>query len=478
MLVRLGGRHRVLALQRRRFWRELGFATAMLAADALTVAVVFIILAQLPIPVPSAQREFLHFLLPSTPQALLRRITSLLFCLAATRSYSTSSMGSQSGRIGIAIVLGVVLPRWPELWTDSFVARGLLLGGVVVALLVALVAQRRATAGALEAHDPRRLDQERTILVGVAQQIRTFLAEHIDPRLDPPAVYVLEQDWPGDQQEGWHKLYEEVHRSRSDAIILIGPFTDEALQNVLIAGSAAGCRVFGLRRRPLREMNNPTLIRRGEGPISLLSSPALLGWQLVAKRTLDVGGAVAGLVLLSPVLALSALAVKLTSRGPVLFRQRRVGLGGESFEMLKLRTMVRDAEEHAPERLAANVYGDARLYKATVDPRITPIGRFLRRSSLDELPQLWNVLRGEMSLVGPRPPLPREVTRYKTRHYVRFEVAPGITGPWQVSGRNDITDFEAIVDLEQRYISGWTVWRDLSLLLRTVPAVLSMRGAL
>jgi len=478
MLVRLGGRQRVRALQRRRFWRELGFATAMLAADALTVAVVFVVLAQLPIPVPSGQLDFVHFLLPSTPQALLRRVTSLVFCLAATRSYSTSSMGSQTGRIGIAIVLGVVLPRWPELWTESFVARCLLLGGVVVALLVALVAQRRAMAGALQSHDPRRLDQERTILVGVEQQIRTFLAEHIDPTLDPPAVYVLEPEWPGDQQEGWHKLYEEIHRSRSDAIILIGPFTDEALQNVLIAGSAAGCRVFGLRRRPLREMNNPTLIRRGEGPISLLSSPALLGWQLVAKRTLDVAGAVAGLVLLSPVLAMSALAVKLTSRGPVLFRQRRVGLGGETFEMLKLRTMVRDAEERTPEMLAANVYGDARLFKATDDPRVTPIGRFLRRSSLDELPQLWNVLRGEMSLVGPRPPLPREVTRYKTRHYVRFEVAPGITGPWQVSGRNDITDFEAIVDLEQRYITGWTVWRDLSLLLRTVPAVLSMRGAL
>ena len=478
MLVRLGGRQRVLALQRRRFWRELGFAGAMLAADALTVAVVFVMLAQLPIPVPSGQLEFVHFLLPSTPQALLRRVTSLVFCLVATRSYSTSSMGSQTGRIAIAIVLGVVLPRWPELWTASILARSLLLGGVVAALLVALVAQRRAMAGALQSHDPRRLDQERTILVGVEQQIRTFLAEHIDPTLDPPAVYVLEPEWPGDQQEGWHKLYEEVHRSKSDAIILVGPFTDEALQNVLIAGSAAGCRVFGLRRRPLREMNNPTLIRRGEGPISLLSSPALLGWQLVAKRTLDVGGAVAGLLLLSPLLAVSALAVKLTSRGPILFRQRRVGLGGETFEMLKLRTMVRDADERAPEVLAANVYGDPRLFKAPDDPRITPIGRFLRRSSLDELPQLWNVLRGEMSLVGPRPPLPREVTRYKTRHYVRFEVLPGITGPWQVSGRNDITDFEAIVELEQRYITGWTVWRDLSLLLRTLPAVLSMRGAL
>jgi len=476
MLVRLGGRQRVLALQRRRFWRELGFAAAMLAADALTVAVVFVVLARLPIPVRLAQLDYVTGLLPSTPPALLRRVTSLVFCLAATRSYSTSGMGSQSGRIGLAIVLGLVLPRWPELWTAEIVARGLLLGGVVVTLFLALVAQRNRMAVALQ--DPRRLDQERTLLVGVEKQIQTFLAEHVDPSLDPPAVYVLEPEWPGDQQEGWHTLYEEVHRSRSDAIILVGPFTDEALQNVLIAGSAAGCRVFGLRRRPLREMNNPTLIRRGEGPISLLSSPALLGWQLVAKRSLDVTGAVLGLVIGAPVLAVAALAVKITSPGPILFRQRRVGLGGETFEMLKLRTMVRDADARAADVLTANVYGDPRLFKAAGDPRITPIGRFLRRSSLDELPQLWNVLRGEMSLVGPRPPLPREVAQYKTRHYVRFEVAPGITGPWQVSGRNEITSFETVVDLEQRYIAGWTVWRDLALLLRTIPAVLSMRGAL
>ena len=478
MLVRLEGRQRVLALQRRRFWRELGFAVATLAADALTVAVVFVVLAQLPIGVGDAQREFVGFLLPSTPPALLRRVTSLVFCLAATRSYATASTERASGRIALAIVLGIVLPRWPELLTASVVERGLLLGGVVVALLVALVAQRRAMAVALQSHDPRRLDQERTLLVGVRKQIDTFLAEHVDASIAPPAVYVLEPDWPGDQHEGWHTLYEEVHRTKSDAIILVGPFTDEAIQNVLIAGSAAGCRVFGLRRRPLREMNNPTLIRRGEGPISLLSSPALLGWQLVAKRTLDVAGAVAGLVVLSPLLALCAIAVKLTSPGPVLFRQVRVGLGGETFEMLKLRTMVRDADARAPEVQDVNVYRDPRLFKAAGDPRITPIGRFLRRSSLDELPQLWNVLRGEMSLVGPRPPLPREVAQYNIRHYVRFEVAPGITGPWQVSGRNEIRDFERVVELEQRYIAGWTVWRDLGLLLRTVPAVLSMRGAL
>jgi exopolysaccharide biosynthesis polyprenyl glycosylphosphotransferase len=468
----------VLGLQRRRFWRELAFAGAMLSADALTVAVVFAMLAQLPLHISAAHGEFVRGLLPDTPPSLFRRITSLLFCLAATRAYSSSETGRQSSRIVLAIVLGLVLPRWPELWSTFILGRALLLAGVVVVLAVALLAQRLAMAGAFQSYDPRRLDQGRTLLVGIHQQLQTFLAEHIDPTLDLPAVYELEPSWPGDQQEGWHKLYEEVHRSKSDAIILVGPLSDEALQNVLVAGSSAGCRVFGLRRRPLREMNNPTLIQRGEGPISLLSSPALLGWQLVAKRTLDVTGAVVGLVLFAPVLAVCALAVKLSSPGPILFRQRRVGLGGETFEMLKLRTMVRDADARAAEVSSANMYGDPRLFKAAGDPRITSAGRFLRRSSLDELPQLWNVLRGEMSLVGPRPPLPREVAQYKTRHYLRFEVAPGITGPWQVSGRNQITEFETVIALEQRYIAGWTVWRDLALLLRTVPAVLSMRGAL
>jgi lipopolysaccharide/colanic/teichoic acid biosynthesis glycosyltransferase len=170
--------------------------------------------------------------------------------------------------------------------------------------------------------------------------------------------------------------------------------------------------------------------------------------------------------------------VKVTSPGPVLFKQERVGLGGESFDMFKLRTMVRDADARTGELEVANLYQDAALFKVAGDPRVTTVGRFLRRSSLDELPQLWNVLRGEMSLVGPRPPLPREVAVYKTRHYVRFEVVPGITGPWQVGGRNEITDFDEVIRLEQEYISGWTVWRDLILLLRTVPAVLSMRGAL
>jgi lipopolysaccharide/colanic/teichoic acid biosynthesis glycosyltransferase len=152
-------------------------------------------------------------------------------------------------------------------------------------------------------------------------------------------------------------------------------------------------------------------------------------------------------------------------------------LGGDPFTLFKFRTMVADAEEQQAALTAANQYAADPLFKIKGDPRLTAVGRFLRRSSLDELPQLWNVLRGEMSLVGPRPALPSEVARYQPHHFVRFEVLPGITGPWQVSGRNAITDFEAVVRLDAAYIRGWTVWRDLWILVRTIPAVLSMKGA-
>ena len=149
----------------------------------------------------------------------------------------------------------------------------------------------------------------------------------------------------------------------------------------------------------------------------------------------------------------------------MIYAQTRVTRGGRHFRILKLRTMRVDAER-----------GGA-VWAAVGDSRITRVGRFLRHTRIDELPQLFNVLRGEMSLVGPRPALPSEVSRYRPHHFVRFEVLPGITGPWQVGGRNAITDFESVVRLEAAYIRGWSVWRDLLILARTVPAVLSMRGA-
>jgi exopolysaccharide biosynthesis polyprenyl glycosylphosphotransferase len=197
--------------------------------------------------------------------------------------------------------------------------------------------------------------------------------------------------------------------------------------------------------------------------------------ELAIKRAIDVVGSALALALLSPVLGLAALAVRMTSPGPILFRQTRCGLHGRHFQVLKLRTMVDGAEQIQAAVLALNEM-DGPVFKVRDDPRVTPVGRVLRRFSIDEVPQLWNVLRGDMSLVGPRPPIPGEVSHYDLADRRRLSMRPGITCIWQVSGRNQI-GFEEWVKLDLAYIDSWSLGLDLLLLLRTIPAVLSGRGA-
>ena len=196
----------------------------------------------------------------------------------------------------------------------------------------------------------------------------------------------------------------------------------------------------------------------------------------VAKRALDIFGSTIGLIALSPVLLLLALAVKLTSRGPILFVQQRCGLGGQPFRFYKYRTMVKDADGRKSDLEHLNEMRGP-VFKIRRDPRITVLGRLLRKLSLDELPQLWNVLRGDMSLVGPRPPTPDEVERYTPRQVQRLSVMPGITGLWQVSGRNDIADFERWIDLDLEYAHRWSLWLDLRILAKTAVVVVLLRGA-
>ena len=200
----------------------------------------------------------------------------------------------------------------------------------------------------------------------------------------------------------------------------------------------------------------------------------------VAKRAIDLTGALAGLLLLSPILALVALLVRLGSRGPILFRQPRKGLGGQTFSCLKFRTMVPDAESRLRELEAKNESAGGVLFKIKDDPRITPLGRFLRRSSLDELPQLWNVLVGEMSLVGPRPLQLRDsekLEKIDPHGYARrLSVVPGITGPWQVSGRSEV-DSTRMIRLDLDYIERWSMAADLKILVKTVGVVFMGRGA-
>jgi lipopolysaccharide/colanic/teichoic acid biosynthesis glycosyltransferase len=200
---------------------------------------------------------------------------------------------------------------------------------------------------------------------------------------------------------------------------------------------------------------------------------------LTTKRLIDVIGAAAALIMMAPLLLLIACLLLLFERGPILFRQVRVGRGGRRFMCLKFRTMIIDAEEALEKYLTTNM--DARReweasQKLKKDPRITPLGHFLRRTSLDELPQLLNVLGGQMSLVGPRPIVPDEIARYGDQLEAYLSVRPGITGLWQVSGRNDC-NYNERVQLDARYVSEWRLYRDLIILLRTVPAVLRQRGS-
>jgi exopolysaccharide biosynthesis polyprenyl glycosylphosphotransferase len=214
-------------------------------------------------------------------------------------------------------------------------------------------------------------------------------------------------------------------------------------------------------------------------PLLGLTPPVLSGSHRIAKRSVDIVGALLGLIVLSPLFAVAAIAIRFNSKGPVLFRQTRIGRGQKPFTILKFRTMVEDAEQRKEEvaHLNAHLTTDARMFKIPDDPRITSVGRVLRKYSIDELPQLVNVLRGQMSLVGPRPLIPHEHQYVNDWGLRRLDLTPGLTGLWQVFGRSEIPFAEMLV-LDYLYVTNWTLWGDIKLVARTIPALLGKtRGA-
>jgi exopolysaccharide biosynthesis polyprenyl glycosylphosphotransferase len=212
-------------------------------------------------------------------------------------------------------------------------------------------------------------------------------------------------------------------------------------------------------------------------PLLSIGPPALTSASMAAKRVLDVAGSALLITVLSPVMLAIAIAIKIDSRGPVFFRQRRAGRGNTSFELVKFRSMFIDAEDRKAEMAALNEATDGVMFKIRRDPRVTRVGRFLRRSSFDELPQLFNVLKGEMSLVGPRPLIfPETAALEEHWHLRRLELRPGLTGPWQVYGRSQ-NPFQEMVRFDYQYVAGWSLARDIEILLATLPAVFSGRGA-
>ena len=224
------------------------------------------------------------------------------------------------------------------------------------------------------------------------------------------------------------------------------------------------------------------LVQRGEyvpgqgAPLFELRPPVLTGWDWAVKRGFDLVVSLLVALVGLPIWALIVLAIKLDSRGPVFFVDRRIGVGEREFGMLKFRTMVADAAGLQPELEEENEAGGA-LFKIREDPRVTRVGRFLRRFSLDEIPQVANVLKGEMSLVGPRPLPLRDYQLLEDWHRRRYAVLPGMTGLWQISGRSGLT-FDDLVRLDFTYIENWSIWLDISIIVKTIPAVVTRRGVL
>ena len=197
----------------------------------------------------------------------------------------------------------------------------------------------------------------------------------------------------------------------------------------------------------------------------------------VIKRFMDITGGILGVILSFPIMIVTAIAIKLDSPGPAIFKQVRVGQHGQKFHIYKFRSMYIDAEQRLQELMDRNEMGDSRIFKIKDDPRITKIGKFIRKTSIDELPQFFNVIRGNMSLVGTRPPTVNEVEHYDRHHFMRISIKPGITGMWQTSGRNEIKDFEQIVKLDVAYIENWSLLLDFTLIFKTVKVLFSRTGA-
>ena len=267
-----------------------------------------------------------------------------------------------------------------------------------------------------------------------------------------------------------------IDEHRIDEVIIADPdFPGRAMVDLVDRAQRSGVRVR------IAPSTMDVLVTRADFvpgqslPLFELRSPRFEGLDFVVKRAFDIVVSALTLLVLSPLLLAIALAIKFTSRGGPLYRSSRPGIGAVPFSCLKFRTMYADADErqHA---LEAHNEATGALFKIRDDPRVTPIGRLLRRFSLDELPQLWNVLRGQMSLVGPRPLPVRDFERLEEWHKKRYLVLPGMTGLWQVSGRSDL-DFDDLVRLDFLYLERWSVSLDLTILLKTIPAVLGRRGS-
>ncbi|MEX2527843.1 MAG: sugar transferase [Gemmatimonadota bacterium] len=430
-----------------RLWLRVG---VLLAADLLTFAILYRLMRLFregEILGPGVA-DFLASLFPPGWIGGLQFAAALLLGLAVAGLYARGDLRKSGSRILGGVTLAAGLTLWNDAWTQPLQATLIQFTALVAVVTTAVFTARSALDALLPRVFARIGPPEGVLFVGDPRSQR---AREVQERLEARGrartlgwvdVTRRPKDKGLQPLRPAHAVWDALVEHRPDVMVICGDLEASDFLTVVEAADTAGCRLLAASRHDgLGGMITHVSWIRGT-PLMELQMPAFKGQQLVVKRVLDLVGAGVGLVLLAPLLGLLAVLVKLDSPGPIFFSHTRVGFGGKPFRMWKFRTMRPDADAMKRDLAHMNHTGDPRLFKIPEDPRVTRVGRFLRRWSLDELPQFWNVLKGEMSLVGPRP---------------FFE--------------------DDLVRLDRSYIANWSIWLDLHILRKTVPAVVRGRGA-
>jgi exopolysaccharide biosynthesis polyprenyl glycosylphosphotransferase len=401
-----------------------------------------------------------------------------LYALGAYRSFRLGAIASEAGLIAKAVAAtgaGLLVVLW--LTHDPQPMRSALTLFLAVTFLLVFLGRTGLRTG-LRMVRSRGYNLRYYLVVGTGERARVMVEE-----LESQAnwgIRIIGQVAAYANQDGFvprERLLgtmAELERLLTQQVIDGVFFAIEELSQPVLRQGLECCRRLGIRAFvDLHLFEEPsgylTLANFSQSPLLVIGETLLDEQHAFFKRLFDLGTALFALVVTAPLMVAIAALVKASTPGPVLFRQERVGMNGRQFTIVKFRTMVAGAEELRATVAARNeMHGP--VFKIRNDPRLTPIGRYLRQASLDELPQLWNVLRGEMSMVGPRPPLPHEVAQYQSWQRRRLSVRPGLTCLWQVSGRNQL-DFDAWMKLDLEYIDNWSWWLDLKILARTLPAM-------
>lgn len=485
--VRLGLQQRASANVRRHLFRSARRLSVLLLADFATVIAIDLAIQSLR---SGGGGELTRTLFPAGPIATAQYLLALLIGLFMTGNYSSGDQRRSARRVFGGVLLAALLQVWAAVWSRGLEPDVVQYFTVAVVVCIAIYFDRLTVDRIVAWVSPPEAHAARTVFVGPAEDCREGAAY---PAFRPGGEYArkgfldLRQPPAPDSLGHIGDLPRVLHDARVETVVVCGYLPDRELQDVVNISLAAGCHLLAVPRSIEVAGVHPSLVWTRGKPLMELTAPSLQGQQLFLKRALDIVGSLAGLVLLAPVMAAIAIAIRLDSPGPVFFRQERIGVGGRRFRVWKFRTMAHGASDLVHRDLVTKMLaGDESgtqqagedgkgVFKLVNDTRVTKLGRFLRRTSLDEIPQLINVLAGAMSLVGPRPPVPYEFEAYDHWQFDRLQVRPGMTGLWQVSGRN-LLSYRQMCELDVDYVRRWSIWLDLKILAKTIPVVLFNSG--